>query len=139
MKNKDAFVSTFPLVWIYTFFVGGAIYFIFDKQYAISFLLGSVTSLMTMSMLYRSSSRILKNNVSGATQMATRNYAIRYMLYAIVLVSAGLLEELEIIGVAAGLLSFKIVLYFNLLVLKRGENKWQRFMQIYQRGLYHRW
>lgn len=122
-KNNDAFISTFPLVWIYTFIIGGAIFFIFDKTYALSFLLGSVTSLMTMSMLYKSSKRVLQSDVSGATKLAARNYAFRYMIYAIILIASALLEDLEILGVAFGLLSFKIVLYFNLLVLKRGENK----------------
>ena len=131
-NNDDAFITTFPLVWIYVFFVGGAIYFIFDKTYAISFLLGSVTSLMTMSMLYKSSKRVLQSDVSGASKLAIRNYTFRYMIYAIILIASALLDDLEILGVAFGLLSFKIVLYFNLLVLKRGENKWQNFMQTYQ-------
>jgi len=123
MKSKDAFISTFPLVWIYTGFLGLAVYFIFGSIYGISFVLGSVTSLMTMSMLYKSSKRILQNDVSGAKQMAIRNYAFRFLFYAVILIASGLLDNLDIFATAFGLLSFKIVLYFNMLVLKRGENK----------------
>ena len=122
MKNKDAFISTFPLVWAYTLIVGTAIYFIFGSAYGLSFLLGSVTSLMAMSMLYKSSKKVMASDAQGAQRLATRNYAFRFIFYAIILVASGLLDDLEILATAFGLLSFKIVLYFNLLVLKRGEN-----------------
>ncbi len=120
MKNKDAFISTFSLVWIYTLIIGIAIYFIFGKIYGLSFLLGSVTSLMTMSMLYKSSKRILESDVAGARKLAIKNYTFRFLFYAIILIAAGVLDNLDIFATAFGLLSFKIVLYFNLLVLKRG-------------------
>lgn len=123
MKNKDAFISTFPLVWIYTGVLGIAAYFILGSMYGISFILGSVTSLMTMSMLYKGSKRIMQNDISGAQRLATRNYAFRFLFYAVILVVAGLLDSLDIYATAFGLLSFKIVLYFNMLVLKRGEDK----------------
>lgn len=117
MKNKDSFISTFPLVWMYTGVVGVAAYFIFGSMYGVSFVLGSVTSLMTMSMLYKSSKRVLQNDVSGAQRQATRNYAFRFLFYAVILVAAGMLDNLDIYATAFGLLSFKIVLYFNMLEL----------------------
>ena len=123
MKNKDAFISTFSLVWIYTGVVGIAAYFVLGSMYGISFVLGSVTSLMTMSMLYKSSKRVMQNDISGAQRLAIRNYAFRFLFYAVILVAAGLLDSLDIYATAFGLLSFKIVLYFNTLVLKRGNNK----------------
>jgi len=132
MKNKDAFISTFSLVWIYTLIIGIAIYFIFGKIYGLSFLLGSVTSLMTMSMLYKSSKRILESDVAGARKLAIKNYTFRFLFYAIILIAAGVLDNLDIFATAFGLLSFKIVLYFNLLVLKRGGKTWLSFMQICQ-------
>ena len=120
MKNKDAFISTFPLVWVYTLIIGAVLYFILGKIYGLSFLLGSVTSLMTMSMLYKSSKRILESDVTGAQKLAIKNYTFRFIFYAIILVASGVLDNLDIFATAFGLLSFKIVLYFNLLVLKRG-------------------
>lgn len=132
MKNKDAFISTFSLVWIYTLIIGIAIYFIFGKIYGLSFLLGSVTSLMTMSMLYKSSKRILESDVAGARKLAIKNYTFRFLFYAIILIASGVLDNLDIFATAFGLLSFKIVLYFNLLVLKRGGKTWLSFMQICQ-------
>ncbi len=122
-KNSDAFISTFPLVWVYTIVLIVAIYFILNYNYASSFLLGSVTSLMAMSMLYKNSKKVLQSDVSGAQKMASRSYAFRYLMYAIILIASAVIEDLEVLATAFGLLSFKIVLYFNLLVLKRGENK----------------
>ena len=61
MENKDVFVKTFPLVWIYTIVVGLIVFFTAGKVWSLSFVLGSVTSLMMMSMLYKSSKRVMQS------------------------------------------------------------------------------
>lgn len=125
MKNKDsAFIKTFPLVWIYTAVVCLVLWLILgEKIWAISFLLGSATSAWAMSLLYKSSAKVLQGDKQQAQKMAARNYAIRYFIYAIVLVVAGVYQSLEIIAVALGLFSFKLMLYVSLFIERKGENK----------------
>lgn len=120
MENKDAFIKTFPFVWIYTIVIS-LILLIFDKTWSISFALGSVTSLMTMSMLYKSSARLLVSDKTSAQKLAVRNYAFRFVFYAVILVVSGIFDEtLEILATAVGLFSFKIVFYVVLFVESRG-------------------
>ena len=123
MENKDVFIKTFPLVWIYTIVVGIILFLTAGNNWAISFVLGSVTSLMMMSMLYKSSKRVMQSEKDVAQKLAVRGYLIRYLFYAMVLVLSGLLPNLEILGTAAGLFSFKIVLYINIFLENRGEKK----------------
>ena len=123
MENKDVFVKTFPLVWIYTIVVGLIVFFTAGKVWSLSFVLGSVTSLMMMSMLYKSSKRILQSEKKDAVKLAGRNYAFRFFFYALILVISALLDNLEILGTAAGLFSFKLMLYLNIFLEKRGEIK----------------
>ena len=59
MEKTDPFLKTFPFVWIVTLVVGAILFIAVDLIWAMSFVLGNVTMLMTMSMLYKSSKRIL--------------------------------------------------------------------------------
>ena len=121
MENKDAFVKVFPFVWIYTAIVGVIFWQFINQEWGISFVLGSVTSLMAMSMLYKKSKIILESDVASAQRMAYRNYAFRLAFYALILVISALLDNFEIIATAFGLLSFKIVLYISFMFEKRGD------------------
>jgi F0F1-type ATP synthase assembly protein I len=121
MENRNAFVKTFPLVWIFTVIVAGILWAVLTKEWALSFVLGSVTSLMMMSMLFKSTKKVLDSKSEDARKIVTRSYIFRYAFYAIILVTAALLERFEIIGVIAGLFSFKICLYFSLFLERRGE------------------
>jgi polyferredoxin len=123
MENKDVFVRTFPLVWVFTIVVALVLFFTAGKVWALSFVLGSVTSLMMMSMLYKSSKKVLSEEKSEASKLAIRNYAFRFAFYALILVVSALMDNLEILGTAVGLFSFKIVLYFNMFLESRGERK----------------
>jgi len=123
MENKDVFVKTFPLVWIFTIIVAVILFIATSKVWAISFVLGSVTSLMMMSMLYKSSKKILQSEKKDAVKLAGRNYAFRFFFYALILIVSALLDNLEILGTAAGLFSFKMMLYLNIFIEKRGESK----------------
>jgi len=109
MESKDTFIKTFPFVWIYTGIIA-VIFFIFiDQKWAISFVLGSVTSLMAMSMLYKSSKRVVESDKITAQKLAIRNYAFRYFFYVLILVVTGYFDSFEILATAIGLFSFKIV------------------------------
>ena len=123
MESKDTFIKTFPFVWIYTGIIA-IIFLIFINQiWAVSFVLGSVTSLMTMSMLYKSSRRVVESDKITAQKLAVRNYAFRYFFYVLILVVSGYFDSLELLATAIGLFSFKIVFYIVLLIESRGGKK----------------
>ena len=79
--------------------------------------------MMTMSMLYKSSNRLLDLPKAHATRVAAKNYAVRYMIYAVVLVAAGLSDNLHVLLVGIGLFTFKVVLMTILFLEKRRGGK----------------
>jgi len=122
MKNNTAFIKSFPTTAIVSLLTMAILWIGFGlKDWGLSILLGSFTSLWAMSMLSRSSRAILKEDEKEAKRKAVINYIIRFIVYAIVLVVAQLSDNLEIIGVGIGLLSFKAILYIYLFVERAGE------------------
>jgi len=120
MESKDAFIKTFPFVWIYTGVIATIFWIFISKEWGLSFVLGSTTSLMTMSMLYKNSKRIVESDKINAQKIAIKNYALRYFFYAVVLIVSGYFDSFEIYATAMGLFSFKIVFYIVLLFERRG-------------------
>lgn len=124
MENSNAFIKTFPVTWIVTIIGGVIIYFIGDAIMSVSFLLGSVTSLMMMSMLFRSTNKILlSENKIDAQKQSVRSYALRYLFYTIILVTAAIHPNINILFTAGGLFVFKICLYIVLFFENRGGKK----------------
>ena len=122
MESKDTFFKAFPVVWVVTFIVGVLLWVLVSQAWGISFILGSITGLMTMSMLYKNSKIIVQtNNKEVAQKLAVKNYAFRMFFYALILVIAGVLDSLELIGTMIGLFTFKIVFYILIFFEKRGE------------------
>ncbi len=122
MESKDTFFKAFPVVWVVTIVVGIALWLVLSKAWGIAYILGSVTSLMAMSMLYKNSKVIVESkSVERAQKLAVKNYAFRMFFYALILVIAGLLDSLELIGTMLGLLTFKVVFYILVFFEKRGE------------------
>jgi F0F1-type ATP synthase assembly protein I len=121
MENKSSFIKAFPFTWLITFIVTLILWLVFSKVEGVSFLLGSATSLMTMSMLYKSVYKFDEKNVSKAQKKAVANYAFRFLIYAIVLIVSALFDGLSIYATAGGLLTFKIVLQVLLFVEKNGD------------------
>lgn len=122
MENKSSFIKAFPFTWLVTFIVTLLLWLLFSKVEGISFLLGSATSLMTMSLLYKSAYKFEEKDVSKAQRKAIANYAFRFLVYAIVLVASGLLDGLSIYATAGGLLTFKFVLQVLLFIEKNGDH-----------------
>lgn len=118
MEQKSAFIKTFPIT-MFLSIVITIILVLIEKNIGLSFLLGAMTSMMTMSMLYKSSNRLLQMPSELARRTATINYGMRYLLYAIVLVVSGLSSSLNVLVVGIGLLMFKIVLMSMLFLEKR--------------------
>jgi hypothetical protein len=124
MEKNDSFFKTFPIVWIVTIIVGVLLWVLGSSSWGLSFILGSVTSLMMMSMLYKSSKNVLEQDTKiKAQRLATRNYFFRYFFYAVILVAAGVHPNLHILFTGAGLFVFKIVFYIVLFIDGRGEIK----------------
>ncbi|KFZ26989.1 MAG: ATP synthase I chain [Candidatus Izimaplasma bacterium HR2] len=122
MESKDTFFKAFPVVWVVTFVVGILLWVLVSQAWGISFILGSITGLMTMSMLYKNSKIIVQTtNKEVAQKLAVKNYAFRMFFYALILVIAGVLDSLELIGTMIGLFTFKIVFYILIFFEKRGE------------------
>ncbi|MGS0973240.1 MAG: ATP synthase subunit I [Candidatus Izemoplasmataceae bacterium] len=121
MENRNSFIKAFPFTWIVTIIVTTLLWVLSSRTFGLSYLLGSATSLMAMSLLYKGSYKVLEQSESNAKKMAIRNYLFRFLLYAIVLIASALLEELNLYLTAGGLFTFKIVLQIILFIEKRGN------------------
>ena len=121
MKNNDAFLLTFPITLLVTLVVGIILILTLDISRGLSFALGSITTLMMMSMLYKSTEKVLQNTDKVKAQRQTiKNYAFRYFFYALILTIAAMHPALDVVFVAIGLFIFKICLYIVLLVQSKG-------------------
>lgn len=121
MENSNVFIKAFPIQWILTIVVAIVLYVVVSNTWAFSFVLGSATTLMMMSMMYKTTKKVLDEQRSDASKRVVRNYVFRYLFYALILVIAGISGKFEIIGVAIGLLSFKVSLYISIFLDRRGE------------------
>ena len=121
-NNNSAFIKAFPITWVVTFVVTLLLWIIVSKTWGVSYLLGSVTSMMMMSLLYRQGKKLLASGEKDVQKKAIFNYVLRYIFYALILVIAGLSDNLEILAVAIGLFSFRVALSISLFLEKRGEN-----------------
>ncbi|MEC9485096.1 MAG: ATP synthase subunit I [Candidatus Izemoplasma sp.] len=121
MDKRDPFLVTFPVMWGLTFIISIVLWLVNQPIWALSYALGSITMLFTMSMLYKSSKKVLAQDKQGAQRMAIKNYAFRYLFYAIILITAAVHPNLNIIVTAIGLFSFKIVFYILYFITDRGE------------------
>ncbi len=121
MEKNDAFYKSFPVTLVVTFIISAILYLVPGKIYGVSFALGSLTMLFTMSRLHKSSSKILEVDKQTAQRLAVRNYAFRFGFYAIILAVAALSENFDLLTTGLGLFLFKIVFYVIALFEKRGE------------------
>lgn len=126
MDNKyESFIRTFPVTWILTIIGAVAIYFLGNAINAISFALGSVTTLMMMSMLNKSSNKAFFDGQDKvqAQKLIVRNYIVRYFFYALILTISAIHPNLNVLFVGLGLFVFRISLYIILFKDMRGEKK----------------
>ena len=124
MKSNDSFLKAFPITWILTIIVGVTLGFAIDASTGISFALGSVTTLMMMSMLYKSTGKIVEmTDKVQAQRQAIKNYGFRFFFYFLIIVIAVIHPNLRVEFVAIGLFVFKIVLYIVLFLEKKGGDQ----------------
>ena len=124
MRNKtDLFLLAFPitggltaLIIIILMIVG------VDPKISLSFGLGSMTTLMMMSLLQKSVNKVLLlDDQTQAKKQTVMNYVFRYFFYAFILVTAAIHPNLRVEYVALGLIIFKLVLYILLLFINRKD------------------
>jgi carbon starvation protein CstA len=120
MEESRAFHRTFPIVLAIAFLGGALLWWLVSRPVGLGFLLGNFTSLFAMSQLYRSSQMLLQLPAEAAKRRAVRNYLIRYLLYATVLLVAALLDPFDLLTTGLSLFLFKLVFYV-LLFLENGK------------------
>ena len=124
MRDNDAFLLSFPITLVLTLIVGTILLLTLDVQRGLSFALGSITTLMMMSLLFKSTEKVLQNTDKIKAQRQTiRNYAFRYFFYALILVIGAMHPALDVVFVAIGLFVFKLVLYAVLLIQGKGGDQ----------------
>jgi 1,4-dihydroxy-2-naphthoate octaprenyltransferase len=122
MEQNSAFIKAFPITWILTAIVAIILWLSVDIKWAYSFVLGSATTLMMMSLLYKSNRKILQEQHPNASRLVMRNYAFRYFFYGLILIVSAISDQFEIFAVIIGLFGFKISLYLSLWMEKRGDS-----------------
>lgn len=124
MKNNDAFLITFPVTLLVTFITATILVLTVGLSEGLSFALGSITMLMMMSMLNKSTDKVLNmTDKTKAQRQTARNYAFRFFFYALILVISAIHPALSIVFVAIGLFVFKICLYIVLLIQSKGGDQ----------------
>lgn len=123
MEKNDAFYKAFPFTLLAVIVISAILWIVFGTTYGVSYALGGMTSMFGMSMLHRSSKKVVESDKHSASRLATRNYFIRYFFYALVLFVAGYFPTLDLLTTGIGLFIFKIVFYIVLFTESRGEKK----------------
>jgi hypothetical protein len=73
--------------------------------------------------MLKQNNRLLQENATNVEKRYFRGYVFRYFFYAFVLVAAAMLENFDIVGVAIGLLLFRVSLFISMFLEKRGVIK----------------
>ena len=121
MKNNNAFLLAFPITFGITILAIVVLVIVgVDIKIPLSIGLGSVTTLMMMSSLQRSVNKvILTDDETKAKRQTIKNYAFRYLFYAMILVISAIHPNIRVEFVALGLIVFKLILYILLFVNRK--------------------
>lgn len=120
MKEDKVFVRTFFINLVLTLFLFFVLWLVVDIYFSISLLFGSVGSMLLMYVMYKQSHKLLKEEVKDASRKYLQGYILRYLAYALILITAVYVNQIDVLAVAIGLLLFKGSLYISFLIEKRG-------------------
>ncbi len=126
-KTENLYIKTFAVVWPYALIVSLGLWvgFSFTSfnpwEIVLSFILGTLVSVMMMSFHYRSVMKQVDIDYTRLRSLSIRNYFIRFAFYGLVLAIAHFNEGLMMIPVFAGLTSFKVALIISAIIFKEGE------------------
>lgn len=122
-RQSNAFTRSFIVNWVLTLILLGVLWLLVNKYFALSVLLGSMTSMMMMSSMLKQNNRLLQESAVNVEKRYFRGYVFRYFFYAFVLVAAALLDNFDVVGVAIGLLLFRVSIFISMFLEKRGVIK----------------
>lgn len=122
-RQSNTFTRSFIVNWVLTLILLGVLWLLVNKYFALSVLLGSMTSMMMMSSMLKQNNRLLQDTAVNVEKRYFRGYVFRYFFYAFVLVAAALLDNFDVVGVAIGLLLFRVSLFISMFLEKRGVIK----------------
>lgn len=117
--SEKIYTRTFMIMWPFIVVVSGLLYFVVDGDTAYSFALGSVASMLAMSYHYKAITKTMKERPDKVRFISVLNYAIRYVFYIVILGISFLREDFDLIYVFLGLISFKFVMFFNILFSRK--------------------
>ena len=132
MKNPKIEKIIIVYVWIYTLIVSLSLFFIFHFDYlmAISFALGSATSLLCFTMTVKTVDKALRYDDERKKSLFIKNNIYKYLVYLAVLAVAGYsyylhkndpdkTRYLNVFAVAGGFFSVRIMIYFKMLIVDK--------------------
>lgn len=126
-KNDNLYIKTFAVVWPYALIISLGLWLAFSFtdfnawEIALSFILGTLVSVMMMSFHYRSVVKQLEDDYTKLRRLSMRNYFIRFSFYGLVLIIAHFNEGLMMIPVFAGLTSFKVALIISAIIFREDD------------------
>ncbi len=127
-EQSSILIKAFAIVWPYVILVTAGAFLLFDwyldlfeESIALSFFLGSIVSVMLWSMTYKSAFRASQNKPESLKAVSIRNYIVRFLFYALILVIAHFGENLEPIATFVGFTSFKFALIITALIHRKDE------------------
>ncbi len=126
-KNDNLYIKTFAVVWPYALVVSLGLWLGFHFTdfdgwtIVLSFILGTLVSVMMMSFHYRSVLKQVEIDYTKLRRLSVRNYFIRFAFYGLVLVIAHFNEGLMMIPVFVGLTSFKVALIITAIIFREDD------------------
>ncbi len=127
-EQPSLLVKTFAIVWPYVIVMSVLTFIVFDvilameSAIALSFFLGSVVTVMLWSMTYKSAFKAVNSNPEKLKSLSIRNYIIRFLFYALILVIAHFNTQLEPIATFVGFTSFKVALLITSILYGGSEH-----------------
>ncbi len=126
-EHPSILVKAFAVVWIYIIAMSLVAFLVFDwflafeASIALSFFLGSVVNVMLWSMTYKSAFKAARQSPEKLKALSIRNYLIRFIFYALILVIAHYSPNFEPIATFIGFTSFKIALIVSAIINRKED------------------
>lgn len=123
--TERVYLQTFFYVWIVIIIGTGVFYVAADRDWALAFFLGSISSVMLMSHNYKTTMKVAYKDPEALKKRAIKNYFFRYLFYIIITVYIYFRKEnvLHVIPMFLGFASFKFVMLANFFIHRKEVNE----------------
>lgn len=120
MNNNDLIIKIYKRAVIISFFIMGFSFFIFSepKPIVLGYLFGLIISMLSFKLLDNTINRAVKMTPGKSKGYTMLHYILRYMIYFIVLIVAGVAPYLNLPAAILGLLMVKFVLIVSTILDK---------------------